>query len=81
MTTHVVVITMRAKLVALLVIGHILPESLLAFFAQECHLHGLGELVCLLLRVAFGAVIPFLAARCSDGDLGVQNVFTGEKRV
>ena len=72
--THIVVITMRTVLVALVVLGHVLPESLLALLAHEHHLHRLRQLVRLRFRVTFRAVEPLLAARRADGDLRVQDV-------
>ena len=71
---------MRTVLIAFLVLGHVLPECLLALLAQEHHLRRLRESVRLRLRVAFCAVKPLLAARCADGDLGVQNMLAGGQR-
>jgi hypothetical protein len=73
--THVVVITMRAILVALFVGCHILAERLLTFFAHKCHFRRPGKPVSLRLSMALGAVKPLLAAWCADGDLCVQDVF------
>lgn len=72
------VITMWTVLVALLVHRHVLPERLLTFLAHEGHLGGLGQVVCLGLRVALGAVIPELATWRPDRDLRVQDVFTAD---
>ena len=55
------IITMRTILIALLIHRHILSERLLALLAQERHLVRLREPVVLCLRVALGAVEPFLA--------------------
>lgn len=73
--THVVVIAMRAVLVALIIFRHILSECFLAFFADEYHLRGLGQWMGLCLCMAFRAVVPLFAAGCSNGDLCVENVF------
>ena len=75
--THVVVVTMRAILVALLIVGHIFAERLLALFAHERHLRRLPEPVVLALGVALGTVEPLFAARSPDGYLRVQDVFAG----
>ena len=72
--THIVIITVRAVLVALLVVGHVLAERLLALFADERHLHRFSELVVLRFGVAFGAVEPLFAARSPDRDLRVEDV-------
>jgi len=72
----VMIITMRAVLVALLIRRHVLPERLLALLAQESHLRCFRERVSLFLGVTFGAVVPLLAAWGTDGDLCVQDVFT-----
>ena len=68
------IITVRAVLVALFVDGHVLPERLLAFLAHECHFHGLSELVCLVLGMAFCAVVPLLTAWRTNRNLCVENV-------
>lgn len=75
------VIAVRAVLVALVVLGHVLPERLLALLACERHLERLGERVVLGGRVALGAVVPRLAAWRTDGDLRVENVFAGDQSV
>jgi hypothetical protein len=36
--THVVIVAVRAILIALVIAGHVLPERLLAFLAHEDHL-------------------------------------------
>lgn len=75
--THVVVVAVRTVLVALVVLGHVLSESLLALLAEEGHLRRLREPVGLRLRMAFGAVKPLLAAWRAYGYLGVEDVFAG----
>lgn len=70
-STHVVIVAMRTILIALIILSHILSESLFALFADEHHLSSLCEWMFLCLCVAFGAVVPLLAARGSDGDLCV----------
>jgi hypothetical protein len=69
--SHVVIITMRTVLVALLVNGHVFSEGLLALFADEGHFRRPRKRMCLCLRVAFGAIEPLLAARGTDGDLRI----------
>lgn len=76
--THVVVVAVWAEFIALLVVGHILAERLSAFLAHERHLGRLCQTMILFLGVAFGAIVPLLAAWCSDGDLRVQDVFAGK---
>lgn len=69
--THVVIIAMRAVLVALLINGHVLAECLLALLTNKSHLGCPRKRVRLCFRVTFGAVEPLLAARGTDGDLSV----------
>lgn len=78
-TTHVVVVTMRTVLVALLVIRHVLAERLLALLAHENHLVVLPQTVVLRFSMAFRAVEPLPAARSAYGDLRVQYVLAGQK--
>ena len=73
--THIVVVAVRAVLIALVIFRHVLPERLLALLAEERHLRRLCQPVRLRLGVALGAVEPLPAARCADGDLGVEDVF------
>ena len=68
---HIVVIAMRAVLVALLICGHVLAEGLLALLTDEGHVRGPRKRMRLCLRVTFGTVEPLLAARGTDGDLRV----------
>lgn len=72
--THVVVITMRAILIALLISRHVLSERLLAFLTQEMHLRCFRKLMRLLFGVALWAIEPLLAAWSADGDLRVQDM-------
>ena len=74
-STHVVIVAVRTVLVALVILGHVLPERLLALLAEERHLRRLCQPVRLRLGVALGTVVPLPAAGCADGDLGVENVF------
>lgn len=69
------VIAMRAILIALLVLRHVLPKCLLALLAHERHLVRLCQRVFLALRMALRTIKPQLAARCADRYLRVQNVF------
>ena len=69
------IVAVRTVLVALVILGHVLPERLLALLAEERHLRRLCQPVRLALGVALGAVEPLPAARCADGDLGVEDVF------
>jgi hypothetical protein len=52
----------------------VFAKDLLALLAGKDHLVHLLQLVIGLLRVAFRAIEPLLAARGANGDLGVQNV-------
>lgn len=70
-STHVVIIAMRTILITLIILSHVLSESFFALFADEDHLSSLCEWMGLCLCMAFGAVVPLLAARSSDGDLCV----------
>lgn len=74
--THIVVVTVRAILVAFLVSGHVLPKCLFTFLAHESHLQCFCKLMRLRLCMALGTVEPLFAARSTDGDLGVQDMFT-----
>ena len=69
------IITMWTVLVTFFVVRHLLSERLLAFLTHECHFHGLCELVCLILGVAFGAIVPLLTTRRANSNLCVENVF------
>lgn len=75
-TTHVVIITVRTILVALLVRRHVLSERLFAFFTHEGHFGGFCESMCLWFSVAFSTIIPLFAAWCTNGDLSIEDVFT-----
>ena len=68
---HIVIIAMRAVLVALFINGHVFAEGLLALLTDECHVHRPHKRMRLHLGVTFGAVVPLLATRGTDGDLGV----------
>ena len=68
---HVVIITMRTVLVALLVNGHVFSEGLLALLTDESHFCRPRKRMRLCLRVTLGAIEPLLAARGADGDLRV----------
>lgn len=69
------VVAVGAVLVTLLVRRHIFAKSLFTLLADEDHLSCFCKLVLLRLCVTLGAVIPLLAAWCSDGDLGIKDVF------
>ena len=67
---------LRAVLVSLIeLFAHLLSKDSLALFAAQDHFMGELKLMVLSFSVALRAVEPFLAARGSDGDLGVHNVF------
>ena len=74
------IVAMRAVLIALLIIQHVLSECLLALFADECHLRRPPQFVCLCLCMALGTVIPLLAAWRTDRYLGVENVLANALR-
>ena len=76
MNTHIVVVAVRTVLIAFLVLGHVLPECLLALLAQEGHLRRPLKPVVLRLRMTLRTVEPLLAARGANSDLGVEDVFT-----
>jgi hypothetical protein len=73
--THVMIVAMRTVFIAVLVDFHVLPESLLAFLANENHLAGLCERMLFLFSMTFSTVKPLLAAWCPNRDLSVQDVF------
>jgi hypothetical protein len=74
------IVTVRAVLVALLIVQHILPKSFLTLLADESHFVCLLQLMRLTFCVAFRAVIPLLATWCSDRDLGIENMFTKDRQ-
>jgi hypothetical protein len=65
------VITVWTILITLFISRHILPKRFLTLLAHEHHLRRLGESMRLAFGMAFGTVIPSLAARSSYGDLSV----------
>lgn len=73
----IVVVAMRAVLVALVELFHVFAEDLSALFACEDHLSRAFEIVVLLLGMALCAVEPLPTAGRADGDLGVENMFAG----
>lgn len=74
------VITVRAILVAIIVLRHVLPEHLLALLARKRHLRSLRQRVLLRLPMALCAIVPLLAARRADRHLRVQDVFAGQMK-
>ena len=74
-----VVIAVRAVLVAILELLRVLAEALLALLAREGHVEFLEQGVRFAVGVALGAVEPFAAAGGADRDLGVEDVFAGER--
>ena len=75
------IIAVRAILVGFVVFGHVFTECLRAFLAQEHHFCGLAQPVVLIFSVTFCAVVPLLAARCTNGYLCVQDMFARSIRV
>lgn len=73
--THIMVVAMRAILVALLIIRHVLSECFLTFLACKGHLSRFHQLMILRLRMTLGTVEPLLATRRSYRYLCVQNMF------
>ena len=76
-SAYVVVIAVRTVLVALFILAHVLSECLFALFADKGHLCRLCERMRLVLCMAFGAVVPLLAAGSTYRDLCVEDVFAG----
>lgn len=74
--TYIVIVAVRAVLVALLVVGHVLAKRLFALFACKRHLRRLSQLVVLRFCMALCTVEPLLAARRAYRNLCVQDVFT-----
>jgi hypothetical protein len=68
---HVVIIAMRAVLIALLICSHVFTESFFALFTHEGHFRCPCQWMRLCLGVTFGAVEPLLATRSTNGDLGI----------
>jgi hypothetical protein len=68
---HVVIIAMRAVLIALLIYSHVFAESFFALFTHEGHFRCPYQWMRLCLGVTLGAVEPLLATRSTDGNLGI----------
>jgi len=62
---------MRAVLVALFINGHVFAERLLTLLTNKSHFGCPRKRMRLCFRVTFGTVEPLVAARGTDGDLGV----------
>ena len=77
--THIVVVAMRAVLVALVILGHVLAKRLLALFAHEHHLGCPRESVRLRLGVTLCAIEPLLATWRTNRHLRVEDVFTARR--
>jgi len=71
---HVVIIAMRAVFVALLIHFHVLAERLFALLTYESHFHGSFERMGRSFSMTLGTIEPHLAARCPNGNLGIQNM-------
>lgn len=78
--THIVIITVRTILVAVLVVGHVLAKRLFALFAGKRHLCRLGQSVVLRFCVALCTVKPLLAAWCAYRHLCVQDMFAAKSQ-
>lgn len=59
----------------------IFSETFLAFFTSEGHIKSLQERVGNSFGMAFSTVEPSATAWRSDGDLCVENMFTGERDI
>jgi hypothetical protein len=70
-----VVVTMRAILVTFFEVCHIFPESFAALFAHKYHFCVLSYLVVGNFGMTFCAIKPFLATRCANRGLNVEDVF------
>ena len=75
------IIAMRTVFVAFLVNSHIFPESFFTFLAHKGHFHRLSKWMGFDFSVTFSTIKPLLAARSTDGDLGVQDMFAVKKRL
>jgi hypothetical protein len=75
------IIAVWAELVGFVKVVGILAKGLFALFAGKRQFRLLLERVVFLLLMAFGTVKPFPAARCTNGDLSVENVFALGKKV
>lgn len=71
------VVAVRAVLVALVVLGHVLAERLPTLLAHEHHLGCLREPVRLRFGVTLCTVEPLLATWCTNRHLRIQDVFAG----
>ena len=79
---HVVVIAVRAVLISLFKLFHLLPKALLAFLTEHDDFSGSHELVgfgvarfrSILVLMAVRTIEPLLAARGTDHDLSVENM-------
>ena len=75
------IIAVRAVFITFFVNRHILPESLFAFLAYKGHLRCFGKGMGLGFSVTFSTIKPLLAARSTDGDLSIQDMFAVKKRL
>ena len=72
---YIVVITARAELIGVLELTNILSKGLLALLTEQNQIGSLFKLMVHLLFMAVGTIEPFSAARSTDRNLGVKNVF------
>jgi hypothetical protein len=75
------IIAVRAVFITFFVHSHIFPESLFAFLAYEGHFRRFSKWMGFGFSVTFSAIKPLLAARSTDGNLGVQDMFAVKKRL
>ena len=74
------IVASGAVFVSFLELFDLFAENFLTFLASKDHLSCPFELVVLSFVVALGAVEPFPAAGCSDGDLGVEYMLAHLKK-
>lgn len=71
---------MWAVFIALLVGCHVFPESFLAFLTYEGHFHRFLQRMLGYFGMTLRAVEPLLAARSTNRDLGIQDMFAVSSR-
>ena len=81
MNPHIVIIAVRAVFIAFFIDSHIFSESLFAFLAHEGHFRRFSKRMGFDFSVTFSTIKPLLAARSTNGDLRVQDMFAVKKRL
>jgi hypothetical protein len=76
--TYIMVIAIWTIFIAFLISVHIFPKRFSTFFAYKVHFQRFGKFVVRNFCMTFWTVKPLFAARGTDGNLSVENVFTAQ---